>query len=41
MTNRYYELEVIPGLAEFAQAELQELAGSRMQPLPGAREQRL
>jgi ubiquinone/menaquinone biosynthesis C-methylase UbiE len=41
MTNSYYELEVIPGLAEFALAELQELAGSRMQPLPSAREDRV
>jgi len=41
MTNSYYELEVIPGLAEFAQAELQEVAGSRMQPLPSAREDRV
>jgi predicted RNA methylase len=35
----YYELEVIPGLAEFAQTELQERARVRL--LPSAREDRV
>jgi hypothetical protein len=33
----YYELEVIPGLAPFAQTELQEKTRGRVQVLPGAR----
>jgi tRNA (guanine6-N2)-methyltransferase len=37
--DSYYELEVIPGLAEFAQAELQETVGARL--LPSAREDRV
>lgn len=41
VTNTYYELEVIPGLGEFARAELQALAGSRLRALPGAREDRV
>jgi tRNA (guanine6-N2)-methyltransferase len=41
VTDTYYELEVIPGLGEFAQAELQELAGSRLHTLPGTREDRV
>jgi 23S rRNA G2445 N2-methylase RlmL len=39
--HEYYELEVIPGLAEFAQAELQEHMGGRVRPLPSAREDRV
>jgi hypothetical protein len=34
--DSYYELEVIPGLAEFAQAELQERMGGKVRLLPGA-----
>ena len=37
--DSYYELEVIPGLAEFAQAELQEQTRARL--LPSAREDRV
>lgn len=36
-----YELEVIPGLAEFARAELQQLAGPSVRLLPGVREDRV
>jgi 23S rRNA G2445 N2-methylase RlmL len=39
--DEYYELEVIPGLAEFAQAELQEHMGGRVRLLPSAREDRV
>jgi predicted RNA methylase len=39
--NTYYELEVIPGLREFAQAELQARSGDRARLLPGAREDRV
>lgn len=37
----YFELEVVPGLAEFAQAELQELTNHLARLLPGAREDRV
>jgi tRNA (guanine6-N2)-methyltransferase len=37
----YHELEVIPGLADFAQAELQELAGDAVWPLPSGRADRV
>ncbi len=39
LANSYYELEVIPGLAEFARAELQETIRARL--LPSAREDRV
>jgi len=37
----YYELEVIPGLAEFAQAELQERTDNRVRLLPSGRKDRV
>lgn len=37
----YYELEVIPGLAEFSQAELRELGQSKITVLSSAREDRV
>ncbi len=37
----YYELEVIPGLTSFAQAELQEQIARRTRVLPSTREDRL
>ncbi len=37
----YYELEVIPGLAEFAQAELQEHTDNRVRLLPSGRKDRV
>jgi tRNA (guanine6-N2)-methyltransferase len=39
--DTYYELEVIPGLAEFAQAELQERLSGKVRLLPSAREDRV
>jgi tRNA (guanine6-N2)-methyltransferase len=37
----YYELEVIPGLAEFAQTELQQHTDNRVRLVPSAREDRV
>jgi precorrin-6B methylase 2 len=39
--DEYYELDVIPGLAEFARSELQERVGPRVRLLPGVREDRV
>jgi 16S rRNA G966 N2-methylase RsmD len=40
-SQSYYELEVIPGLADFARTELNELAVGQAQPLPSARDDRV
>jgi tRNA (guanine6-N2)-methyltransferase len=39
--GRYYELEIIPGLAPFAQSELEGTLGGRVRLLTGAREDRV
>jgi SAM-dependent methyltransferase len=41
LENTYQELEVIPGLAEFAQAELEALLGGKLRLLPSEREDRV